>query len=96
MNYIGMRPGVFWGVVGYPRLPWGILGCPGVIRPTQMMMEDSQLGMFATSGFAPLIRGFGPFPIFAFGGFATFCSISNNRAIMKQLYKIWRKIKDRI
>ena len=30
--------------------------------------EDSPLCMFATRGFAPLIRRFAPFQIFAFGG----------------------------
>ena len=29
-----MRPGVSLAVLGYPWLSWGILGCPGVIRPT--------------------------------------------------------------
>ena len=39
------------------------------------MGEDWPLCMFATRGFAPLMRGYAPFPIFAFGGFTTFCSI---------------------
>ena len=47
------------------------------------VMEDSPLCMFATRGFAPLIRGFAPFQIFAFGD-VTFCSKPNNIAIMKQ------------
>ena len=47
------------------------------------VMENSPLCMFATRGFAPLIRGFAPFQIFAFGG-VTFCSNPNNIAIMKQ------------
>ena len=45
--------------------------------------EDSPLFMFATRGFAPLIRRFAPFQIFAFGG-VTFCSNPNNITIMKQ------------
>ena len=32
------------------------------------VIEDSPLCMFATRGFAPLIKGFAPFQIFAFGG----------------------------
>ena len=52
------------------------------------VMEDSPLCMFATRGFAPLIRGFTPFQIFAFGGWrgggVTFCSNPNNIAVMKQ------------
>ena len=32
------------------------------------VMEDSPLCMFAIRGFAPLIRGFAPFQIIAFGG----------------------------
>ena len=47
------------------------------------VMEDSSLCMFATRSFAPLIRGFAPFHIFAFGCI-TFCSKPNNIAIMKQ------------
>ena len=47
------------------------------------VMEDSPLCMFATRGFAPLIRGFAPFQFFAFGD-VTFCSKPNNIAIMKQ------------
>ena len=49
--------------------------------------EDSPLCMFATIGFAPMIRGFAPFQIFAFevwGGGVTFCSNPNNITIMKQ------------
>ena len=48
------------------------------------VMEDSPLCMFATRGFAPLIRGFAPFQIFAFEGGVTFCSNPNNIAILKQ------------
>ena len=47
------------------------------------VMEVSPLCMFATRGFAPLIRGFAPLQIFAFGD-VTFCSKPNNIAIMKQ------------
>ena len=35
-----MRPGVSWGVLGYPWVSWDILGCPGVIRPTQMLIIE--------------------------------------------------------
>ena len=45
--------------------------------------EDSPLCMFATRGFAPLIRRFAPFK-FSHLGCVTFCSNPNNITIMKQ------------
>ena len=34
-----MRPGVSWCVLG---VSLGVLGCPGVIRPTQQKTNDPQ------------------------------------------------------
>ena len=47
-----MRPGVFWGVLGYPWVSWGVLGYPGVSWGNQT--DPSNAGAGAGYTFYPL------------------------------------------
>ena len=52
MNYIGnyMRPGVSWGVLGYPWVSWGVLWYPGVSLGNQTdPLLDTTLVQFVVS-----------------------------------------------
>ena len=42
-----MRPGVSWGVLGYPCVSWGVLGYPGVSWGNQT--DPSLTFLFATN-----------------------------------------------